>query len=189
MQAALHFKPVTKSTKDDFVALFEGKGGPSYCWCMAFRSTKEELKNNTKEARRERILGRIDSRVPVGLVGYLDGEPVAWVSIAPKETYVRLGGPEPEDGEKIWSLACMYLQRTHRRKGLGHELVDAAIAQAKKRGATVLEAYPVDPKSPSYRFMGFVPNFKARGFTEVAREGTRRHVMQLTLARVSRAKG
>jgi GNAT superfamily N-acetyltransferase len=189
MPAVLRFKPVTKSTKDDFIAVFEGKGGPSYCWCMAFRSTKEELKTNTKETRRERILGRIDRRVPVGLVGYLNGEPVAWVSVAPKETYVRLGGPEPEEGDKVWSLACMYLRRTHRRKGLGHELIDAAIAEAKKRGATVLEAYPVDPKSPSYLFMGFVPNFEAKGFAEVARAGTRRHVMQLRLTHGTRAKG
>ncbi len=189
MAGALRFKPVTKSTKDDFVAVFEGAGGPSYCWCMAWRSTKEELKENTKASRREQMLGRIDRRVPVGLVGYLDGEPVAWVSIAPKETYKRLGGPEPEDRDKVWSLACMYLRRTHRHKGLGHEMIDAAIQQAKKRGATVLEAYPVDPTSPSYRFMGLIPNFEARGFSEVARAGTRRHVMQLRLTHGTRAKG
>lgn len=189
MAGALRFQPVTEATKGDFVALFEGTGGPSYCWCMLWRSTKEELKSNTKAARRERMLDRIDRGVPVGLVGYLDGEPVAWVSIAPKQTYQRLGGPEPEEGRKVWSLACMYLRRKHRRKGLGHELIDAAIAEAGRQGAAVIEAYPVDPDSPSYHFMGFVPNFEAKGFAEVAKAGTRRHVMQLTLAPGSGAKG
>ena len=47
-------------------------------------------------------------------------------------------------------------------------------------GATVLEAYPVDPDSPSYRFMGFVPSFAEAGFVETGRAGERRHVMQLT---------
>ena len=58
-------------------------------------------------------------------------------------------------------------------------LIQAAVAHARKRGATVVEAYPVAPDSPSYRFMGFVPVFTAAGFREVGRAGTRRHVMRL----------
>jgi hypothetical protein len=45
----------------------------------------------------------------------------------------------------------------------------------------VLEAYPVSPDSPSYRFMGFVPAFEARGFAPAGMAGTRRHVMRLAL--------
>ncbi len=45
--------------------------------------------------------------------------------------------------------------------------------------ATVIEAYPVVPDSPSYRFMGFVPVFAAAGPREVGRAGIRRHVMRL----------
>jgi len=46
-------------------------------------------------------------------------------------------------------------------------------------GARVVEAYPVAPDSPSYRFMGFVPAFEKAGFREVGRAGSRRHVMRL----------
>jgi hypothetical protein len=46
----------------------------------------------------------------------------------------------------------------------------------------VLEAYPVAADSPSYRFMGFVPQFARLGFDEVARAGSRRHVMRRSLA-------
>jgi hypothetical protein len=53
-----------------------------------------------------------------------------------------------------------------------------AVAHAARQGATVVEAYPVDPGSPSYRFMGFVPLFAPEGFTEAGRAGTRRHVMR-----------
>ena len=66
-------------------------------------------------------------------------------------------------------------------QGLGHQLIDAAITQARRRKADVLEAYPVDPDSPSYRHMGFVPAFERAGFVEDGREGTRRHVMHLPL--------
>lgn len=149
---------------------------------MAWRATPEEVKAAPRGSDRKPLIKqRVDGRTTIGLVGYLAGEPVAWVSIAPRDTYRDLGGPEAEAGEKIWSLACMYIHRKLRGQGFGNELVEAAKAYASKRGATVLEAYPVDPKSPSYRFMGFVPAFERLGFEAVGRAGSRRHVMRLAL--------
>ena len=149
---------------------------------MAWRATPEEVKAAPRGSDRKPLMkSRIMDSTTVGLVGYLEGEPVAWVSIAPRDTYRDLGGPEAETGEKIWSLACMYIHRKLRGEGHGMELIEAARAYAKKRGGTVLEAYPVDPKSPSYRFMGFVPAFKRLGFKPVGKAGSRRHVMRLAL--------
>lgn len=61
-------------------------------------------------------------------------------------------------------------------------LVEAAIAHARRRGARIVEAYPVDADSPSYRFMGFVSVFERAGFKTVGTAGKRRHVMRLSLA-------
>ena len=122
---------------------------------------------------------RIDRGVPVGLLAYGGDTPVAWVSIAPQETYRALGGPEPKPGETIWSLACFYVSRSYRGQGLSHELIAAAVDHARENGATHVEAYPVNAAAPSYRFIGFVPVFAAAGFTEIGRAGTRRHVMRL----------
>lgn len=178
----LTFRPVTKSRWGDFEALFESKGAPSYCWCMAWRDIDTDRASASNADRKRNMKNRVMKNTPVGLVGYDEGEPVAWVSIAPKATFRNgLGGPDPEQGETVWSLVCMFIKRSHRGRGLGHELISAAVAQAKKRGATVVEAYPVDPKSPSYRFMGFVPAYRKAGFHEVGRAGTRRHVMRLVL--------
>jgi GNAT superfamily N-acetyltransferase len=177
----LSFKPVTKTNWPDFEALFETPGAPKYCWCMSWRTTSEEAKHHSGPERKPMMKARVMDGTTVGLVGYLAGEPVAWVSIAPRDTYRDLGGPETETGEKIWSLACMYMHRKLRGQGLGTELIEAAKAYAKKRGGTVLEAYPVDPKSPSYRFMGFVPAFERLGFEAVGKAGSRRNVMRLNL--------
>ena len=57
-------------------------------------------------------------------------------------------------------------------------MLAAAIKHARTHGAKVVEAYPVDEDSPSYRFMGLVNMFEEAGFREVGREGSRRHVMQ-----------
>jgi len=148
---------------------------------MSWRTTPEEAKHHSGPERKPMMKSRIMDGTTVGLVGYLEGEPVAWVSIAPRETYRELGGPEAEAGEKIWSLACMYIHRKLRGEGHGTALIEAAKAYAKKRGGTVLEAYPVDPKSPSYRFMGFVPAFERLGFKQIGKAGSRRHVMRLSL--------
>ena len=178
----LTFKPVTASTRDDFLAVF-GKGGPNYCWCMPYRVTPDEKKSAPRGSDRKALmLGRIADKVPVGLVGYLEGEPVAWVSVAPRDTFnASLGGPEAEDGETVWALTCMFIRRTHRGQGFGHQLIEAAIREAKSRKAGVLEAYPVDPDSPSYRHMGFVPAFAAAGFKPGGMIGSRRHLMRLTM--------
>jgi GNAT superfamily N-acetyltransferase len=170
-------KTVTQATWPDLESLFEGKGGPSYCWCMAFRRIAPGAgKAERKDALRERVA----AGVPVGLVYYDDAAPVAWSSIAPRETYQKLGGPD-EPGEVIWSLACMYIRRDLRGQGLTRQMVALAEAEAAGRGATVIEATPVDSDSPSYKFMGTVPFFAAAGYAEVARVGTRRHVMRKRL--------
>jgi GNAT superfamily N-acetyltransferase len=180
MTGKLTFKPVTASTVGDFEALFGAKGGPNWCWCMAWRATSAELKDAKSPARRQQMLERIADGVPVGLVGYDRGTPVAWVSVAPKDTFQGgLGGAE--DRDSVWSLTCMFIARDHRKQGLSAELIEAAARHAKKHKARILEAYPVDPDSPSYRHMGFVPVFKRAGFAAHGREGTRRHVMQLPL--------
>lgn len=184
----LSFKPVTAATRADFESLFESPGGPKYCWCMAWRTTAEEARSLSGPERRPLMLRRIERGEPVGLLGYAEGLPVAWVSIAPKETYNRLGGPEPAPGEHVWSLACMYIPRTLRGQGLAHALIGAAIDHARQQGATAVEAYPVDPDSPSYRFMGFVPAFEQAGFEALGMAGSRRHVMRLTLSSPGRAK-
>jgi GNAT superfamily N-acetyltransferase len=179
----LRFEPVTAERRDDFLTVF-GKGGPNYCWCMPFRVTPEERKAVPRGSdRRALMLARIEAGVPVGLIGYLDEEPMAWVSVAPRETFNRsLGGLEPRTGEQVWSLTCMFIRRTYRQRGLAHQLIAAAVREAQRHRADVLEAYPVDPESPSYRYMGFVPAFERAGFVPVGGVGTRRHLMRLTIS-------
>lgn len=180
MSTKLTFKPVTAKTVGDFEDLFGARGGPNWCWCMAFRATSAELKDAKGPARKQQMLDRINGGVPVGLIGYSSGTPVAWVSVAPKETFQKgLGGIE--DNGKVWSLTCLYINRDHRKQGLTAQLIAAAARHAKKHKAEILEAYPVDPDSPSYRHMGFVPAFKREGFTPAGREGARRHIMHLAL--------
>lgn len=175
------FREVSRQSWSDFARLFESRGGPKSCWCMVWRSTAAEAKQHDGANRRAAMKSRIDTGVPVGILAYHEGAPVAWCSIAPRDTYRPLGGPEATTAERVWSLACFFIKREFRGKGLTGELLRAAIDHAARHGATVVEAYPVDPDSPSYRFMGFIETFKKAGFHEVGRAGQRRHVMRLPI--------
>ncbi|MDY7228562.1 GNAT family N-acetyltransferase [Hyalangium rubrum] len=178
----LVFHEVTAKRWPDFVRLFERRGGPKNCWCMVWRAKGAESRKTDKVSRKAAMARRVRGGVPVGLLGYVEDEPMAWCSIAPRDTYRPLGGPEePSDPEAVWSIACFFIHRELRGQGVMQQLLDAAIAHAKARGASILEAYPVDPDSPSYRFMGFVSTFREAGFREVGLAGTRRHVMRLKL--------
>jgi GNAT superfamily N-acetyltransferase len=112
-------------------------------------------------------------------LAYAEEKAIAWCSIAPRESYQRLGGDETL--EKVWSLACFFIKKEYRDQGLIDLLIENAKNYARKKGAKWLEAYPVETSSPSYRFMGFIHSFEKAGFSFVKKAGTRRHVMTCKL--------
>jgi len=179
----LAFHEVDRERWDDMQKLFESRGAPNYCWCMVWRTSREERHQRDSQSRKAALHKRVEAGIPIGILGYLDGEPVAWCSIAPRNTYRPLGGLDDpdEEAEKVWSIACFFVVRRLRGQGIMKQLIAAAVEQSKRRGAKVVEAYPVEPDAPSYRFMGFVPVFESMGFQEVGRAGYRRHVMRLQL--------
>ena len=71
----LRFAEVTKETRPDFEALFQAKGGPSYCWCMAWREmhTREHVENAEKKRL---MVGRIAGGTPVGILAYDADDPI-----------------------------------------------------------------------------------------------------------------
>jgi predicted GNAT family acetyltransferase len=177
--ADLTFKVVDRQTWGDFERLFESRGGPKSCWCMVWRANPEESRHTDGKSRKGFIRKRIIAGIPVGILGYKDREPIAWCSIAPKETYRNLTGKAATRRENAWSLACFFIKREFRKQGLVPQLIGAAIKYAKQNGAQVVEAYPVEHDSPSYRFMGQVDTFTEIGFTQIGKAGSRRHIMVL----------
>jgi GNAT superfamily N-acetyltransferase len=177
------FREVDRTNWNDFVKLFESPGGPSYCWCMAWRPLEGDRNKISNATRKKSMNATVKAGTPVGILAYEGKKPVAWCSIAPRATHRPLGGEEYPgvDEDEIWSLVCFYVPRAMRGQGVMTALLQEAIRVARKHGAKVVEAYPVDPESPSYRFMGFVKNFKKTGFKETGMAGTRRHVMHLKL--------
>lgn len=117
--------------------------------------------------------------VPVGLLAYMDGKPVAWCSVGPRETFRNLKGDEGI--ENVWSITCFFVPKSLRGRGLTRALMEGAVAYSRGSGAAYLEGYPVERDSPSYRHMGHLDMFERTGFTFVKNAGLRRRVMTLKL--------
>ena len=106
--STLQFHEVDLGRWSDFERLFEAPGGPHNCWCMVWRASAEERRQRSKATRKAALKGRVHSGVRVGILAYLDDEPVGWCSIAPRETYQRLGWAQVTGDERVWSLACFF---------------------------------------------------------------------------------
>jgi GNAT superfamily N-acetyltransferase len=126
----------------------------------------------------------VDSGRPPGLIAYHDKTPVGWVSLGPREHYRRLEKSpvmKPVDDKPVWSIICFVVPSAHRRQGVAHALLQGAIAYARKRGATLLEAYPVDKsarQSDDSMWFGSKSMYDRAGFKEVARRKPTRPVVR-----------
>jgi GNAT superfamily N-acetyltransferase len=186
MTAALTIRPLTPARWHDLVALFGPNGACGGCWCMFHRQTGPEYEAG-KGVRNRRALRRrvVAGEVP-GLIGYLDGEPVAWVAVEPREHYARLMRSRKllPAGVPVWSVPCFFVRRGFRKRGLSAQMLHAAAAHAGTHGAEVVEGYPMDTTGPTpaaFAYPGVAATFVKCGFTEVARRSATRPVMRLTV--------
>src|SRR3546814_10917891 len=83
---------------------------------MAWRRM-EERSSADSAARKEALHGRVLKKVPVGLLGYAEGEPVAWCSVAPRETFLRLSQDQDDEEAGVWSVVCFFVRRDLRKSG------------------------------------------------------------------------
>lgn len=186
MNPQIETRPVGIDTWEDLETMFESRGSPHYCWCMAWRVNENRTRIPGKSGKKASMRARVASGTPTGILGYHDGRAIAWCSIAPRGSYRKLGGDESVEG--VWSLVCFFVQRPFRNQGVTRVLLSAAIEFARDNGAKYVEAYPVDPKSTTYRYMGLVPAFEEAGFQFKKMAGSKRHVMILSLHRPARVK-
>jgi GNAT superfamily N-acetyltransferase len=151
---------------------------------MRWRMTSSEFRNSTSEERASRLEKLVSRGVPVGVLAYVNSEPIGWCSVAPRETFAGLERsrvlPRVDDAP-VWSVTCFFVDARFRGRGVSLGLLGAAANYARSCGATFLEAYPVDECAHSYRFMGRADLFARAGFVDVTPPGQARAVVRLKL--------
>jgi len=190
----LRVLPLTPGRWPDLEAVFEARGCSVArgCWCMAYRRRGAQPPPppgvSRSRANRAALRALVDGETPPGLLGYLGDRPVGWIAIGPREAYARLERSpvmKPVDDRKVWSIVCFVVPAEHRGRGVATALLAGALAYARDRGATTVEAYPVDRigRSKDDRlWFGTKSMFDAAGFEEVARRKPQRPVVRLDLA-------
>src|SRR5258708_21887004 len=118
---SLSLHPVTREQLSDLACFSEQHGKFRYCSCMRWRMRSIDFGRSTKESRVAALERLVRDGKPTGVLAYLDGEPVGWCSVAPRESYQGLERyrelPRIDD-QPVWAVVCFFVDRRFRRRGL-----------------------------------------------------------------------
>ena len=182
--------PLTPGRWPDLETLFGPRGPVSGCWCMWWRVNGTTFRTNAGEQNKADFKRIVDDGSEPGLIGYEEGHPVAWVSLAPREAYAarfnnRSPVFKPLDDLPVWSILCFYVKPDHRRQGLAKQMLRGAIDYARQRGVEWLEAIPkvvTQPEKDDAIYVGTVEFFVEAGFVVAGQHHRNRPFMRLKLS-------
>jgi len=169
---------------DDLAEIMGTRGEPSRCWCQWFRLTNAQYTRSSQGERCDALRAQTESPVAPGVIAYDDeGTPRGWCAVARRVEYARL---KHEDGAEVWAVTCFVVRVGSRRQGLTTALLDGAIDLARRHGARVIEAQPIDMAvktvSSADLYRGPLSLFLRAGFREVGeRSAAHRPLVQLSL--------
>jgi len=188
MTRAFDTQPLTPERWPDFETVMGPKGGCGGCWCMLWRRRKADYDKRVGDGNRDDIRAIVEGGEEPGLLAYESDRPVGWISLAPRERFVRLETSrvlKPVDDQPVWSISCFLVVRDCRNRGVAEALLRAACSFASQRGASILEGYPIEPSKrlypAAYAWTGFASVFRRAGFEEVARRSETRPIMRKRL--------
>jgi len=187
--ANLEFHPLTAERWQDFETLFGPRGACGGCWCMWWRLARAQFNKQKGEGNRKALKKLVDSGEVPGIIAYVDGQPAAWCSVAPRENYSALERSRTLkriDEKPVWSVVCFFVAKPFRGRGIMVPLLKGAVEYAKKHGAKIIEGYPIDPKKrlpAPFVFTGLESVFHKSGFVEVMRRSETRPIMRCFVAK------
>jgi GNAT superfamily N-acetyltransferase len=192
--------PATPDRWKDLEDLMGPNGAYGGCWCTWFLVPYAEYKKIKGAGAKTMFKREVGAARPPGLIAYDDeGRPVGWLRITPRSAAPTWNGRQrasaplpdaPADDEAVWAASCFFVREGHRKQGVTSALLKAGIAFAKKNGARVLEACPIDATAKTTAaslFVGTASVFARFGFKELARRTERRPLMRLDLKRARKA--
>jgi GNAT superfamily N-acetyltransferase len=190
--------PVTEAPWDDVRSVFGTRGDPSTCWCQFFKVDPATWKAQDVDFFERSLCEQVDAAradrsAGPGVLAYLDSEPVGWAAVESRPAYPRVlssrvipASAEPDHGDAgVWAITCFVVRVGYRRRGVAAALLQGAIDEARRGGARVVEAYPVDTGgqkvSSADLYHGPLSAFTAAGFQITGRPVEGRAVVRLSL--------
>jgi GNAT superfamily N-acetyltransferase len=174
--------------------LFSAGGPVSRCWCMYWR-IGAGYRQRSPAVNRDAFRQVVGDGPPPGLLAFDEDEGLAvgWCQLTPRASVPALDRAwrlRRVDDAPVWSISCFYIRKGYRRRGVMTALITAALAMARRHGATAVEAYPLDADlSPSATHTGYASTFARAGFTTVVRHVPERPIMRYELSPRNRRAG
>ena len=183
----LTFEPLSKYNWDKFVQLFGDKGACGNCWCMFFRLKKSDFdEGKSNDGNMTAMKNLVWENKPTGLLGFYEGQPIAWCAFAPREDFVKLENSRVHkriDNNLVWSIPCFFIDKKFRQYGVSVEILKGVAKYAKTNGIKITEAYPTIPaqeKLPdAFAWIGLYKSFERAGFEIVDRKSKNRPMVRL----------
>jgi len=185
----LTFEPLTRKNWNQFILLFGNKGACGNCWCMYYRLSRSDFQQGKADnGNRDSMKELVWNSMPAGIMGFFEGQAIAWCAFAPRENFLKLENSRVHkriDDKPVWSIPCFFIDRRFRRMGVSVELLKAVIEYAKAKGIAVVEAYPAIPtqeKLPdAFAWIGLYKSFQRAGFKIVDRTSKNRPMVRYYL--------
>lgn len=185
----ISFSSPVKENWSDVERLFGERGACGGCWCMYPRLSKKDFEEGKGAKNKSRLKKLITSGEQTGLIAYYEKEPIGWIACAPREVYLRFEKSRTLkriDEQPVWSIVCFFVKKEYRNKGVSLKLINAAVDYCRKQGATIVEAYPVEPyaeKMPAaFAWRGFPSSFEKAGFTLAAQRSKTRPIYRFKIS-------
>ena len=189
---AVSIRPLTAPFLGDLRSLFDTSRTTSGCYCMWFLIPAKECHAGWQGGNATAFEASTrDSALPMGLLAYVDEQPVGWCAAGPRERYARalrspvLRGHDPAEDDRVWLVPCFFIKVGFRRRGITRALLHSAVELAAANGATAVEGFPLageKRRGSGEAFLGVEPLFASCGFSVVDRPTTGRVVMRRELA-------
>ena len=186
-------RPATPERWDDVVAAFGRRGDdPGWCWCQRLLELPPDdaTPTDNRAALRHEVAS---ASVPPGILAYVEGTAVGWTRVVPRSAVPGVVRNRAlrrilADDPAAWWVTCFAVDRRYRSIGVATELLNAAVAHARRYGASAIEGHPVDIDAlqaehvrGSALFTGTMRTFIAAGFREIGRTYPSRPVMRQDL--------
>jgi GNAT superfamily N-acetyltransferase len=152
---------------------------------MSWRLARADFNQGKGDANRSAMRALVAKGDEPGILLYKDGLAIGWCSVAPRAEFVALERSRvwaPVDDRPVWSISCFFVAKAQRNQGLSVELLKAAVAFARSRGARIVEGYPQEldsgPLPASFAWTGIASAYRKAGFQEVSRRSAKKPIMR-----------
>jgi GNAT superfamily N-acetyltransferase len=185
-------KPLDASTWDAFATLVERNNGIfGGCWCVGFHP---KAGPGEPADHRERKRQRVCNGTAHAALVFDGGDCLGWCQFgAPDEVPRIKNRAEYEKGVTTppdWRIACCYVGKGHRRKGVWAAALAGALDLIADLGGGTVEGYPEAAESVPAGFLyhGALSTFEQLGFVRDRKIGKHRWVVTRTVEPRKRAR-